>query len=245
MKTKRLLLLLVLTLSSFFFFLGNVKADTYNYTFVNDPFQYLNTNDYNTYKQSVLDYRETKAEASSLHYILYWYQNRYRAYLLTEDTLTFNKACESRNPCYKIGSAPGLVYYVGNNNNEAVNYGGSESDSVNFNSIETEYLIPTNANGIYFLETDVPNIVNNLSDTLNFTYNDTTITFDSSSTAFDATTLYNNMYGDDTPLLTSFINVVIDRLTFITSSLHDNYILLSCFTIFTLFFIILLFRRLQ
>lgn len=226
-KLKTHLLISSLLVSLFFCFTTQVKADTYNYTFTNNPFQYLNTNEYNTYKQSVLDYRETKAEASSLYYILYWYQNRYRAYLTTQDTLTFNKACETRNPCYTISSAPGLVYYVGNNNNEAVNYGGSESDSVRFSSIEIEYLIPTNANGIYFLETDVPNIVNNVSDTLNFTYNDTTITFTPSSTVFDATTLYNNMYGDPYSTISSYYTLIVNKITTLATYFYTNTYLLA------------------
>lgn len=227
-KLKTHFLIPSLLVSLFFCFVTQVKADTYNYTFNNNPFQYINTNDYNTYKQSVLDYRDTKDEASSLYYAIYWYSNQLRAYLFTADTLTFNKGCEVSNPCYYIKSSiRDRVYYVGNSNNQATNSGGSTSDWVQITSIDIPFLRPTTADGIYFLETDAPYMISNLSDTLNFIYNDTTITFDSTSTIFDAVTLYNNMYGDPYPVISNYFTLIVDKITILVTYFYNNTYLLA------------------
>lgn len=109
----------------------------------------------------------------------------------------------------------------------------------------------------YYLYTNYPNVsirwTSSFGDNIyNIVYNDYTFSFSRNMNTSPIPSLYDIWLSqqppppvDNTPLLTDFYTLVLDKIVLICDFFTSSYVYLSIFVIFILYFVILLFRRLR
>lgn len=92
----------------------------------------------------------------------------------------------------------------------------------------------------------LPHSNNDCNSNIIYTYNGDILTRscrDPYYTFYDLDNYFNGSPPDDTPLLSSFVTLVLDRLSYICDFFTSSYVLLSMFVIFIFYFVIYFFRR--
>lgn len=247
---KKIIITSILTVSLFFCFFTKVNADTITFSISdwqldlaeNVPTM-LNTianKNYSNYRYIIVAYRrysnnpweylfvhQTSGDRPYLYYLTSWndlaYYNPYNYVQCFSSDFTSLGSCS---------------YYSGNYANWTGYSNYLNPDSIN----QLVYSSPSAV-----LNSDSPVV----PDTYVFTHEDRTFNYDANS-GDPAPTLYTlREYfnaspptpPDDTPLLTSFVNVVLDKLTLTTDFFTSSYIYLSIFVIIIFYFSICLLRR--
>lgn len=243
MRKSFFFIFLILMYVSLFLMPKSVFADTYNFTFQSNPYSHINSSSFDDWKQQVIDYRDSK-NISNLHYFIFWSGNKYQAMLGTSDYLNFTiNDINTNYPVLAISSpVSSNVFYICNNNGTVQNCGGSTNDTLHFSLSNCNKLTHT-CDDLLFLDSDISDIRSSDSNVSVITYNDETFTFPNSDNLYTSVSWYNYYHGDDYPLLTQFFTLFVEKLVFVTEYISSHYIFLSMFTIFIIYFSILLIRR--
>lgn len=238
---KKLFSILAPLLVSLFFFIPQVKADTYTGTLPDSYFNYNTNNEYSTLKTYVDNYMQ---QNNLSYYIIIWgvdiYSNRLYAY--TYSTLpVFAFTQYEYRLSWRSFTNSSQSFYI-NLNSDRVNSDGTSS--IGFQNI---YVGNTTYGTIYTLIDTNINLTADFTGgniyTIHTSYGDFSL-----SNGVKLPTLVelaNPTPSDNTPLLTQFFTISIEKLQTICDFIVSSYIYLAVIVIFLIYCSIYLLRRLK
>lgn len=238
---------------SLFFFIPQVKADTYNLTFDTSLFDILSSSTYTTIKNTADTYCSSN---NCTYYFSYKRSQGYRVnyyfpgspstpyfFQGSSEYFTYNIQGGGNWRTCAYNSSTGLEISCSSNQS----YPSGDIEVIFSNNIINSYsLLYSNLSSSVFILSTTPPI--NTTNVYNLSY----LNFSGSYSVSNAyiPSLYEiyqqgNIVPDSTPLLTQFFDISIEKLQLICDFFTSSYVYLSIFVIFILYFVILLLRRLK
>lgn len=245
---KKLFLILALITSSFLF--GNsVSADTFNIEVDSAHFDYFNDDFY-----SFRDLLINKCSEDNSYYYIYYNisKKRLESYVFSSAySLVKDRYYSSQNKFYIIyGSSSYKRYYLDGGSLSSVGSGSGYQLEMIYdysvsNPVFNYYLLLDSNNDNIFFETMYKNSINLTYKTINYSISNN----DKFPTLYEIYTEYQSVVSDnphqsELDILNNFYTLSIEKISYLASSMVNNYIYLSIIVIFILIFVFkFIFRR--
>ena len=244
---KKVSILVIFTISLFFFSFSSVSAaTTYNYTFTEDDFSYIN-DDFINIRTKTLNYINN-SEDYDYYVISYDLQNsRYIVNILETKELSSDREFGSSGQYYYFNVRSSVKRFVLENDNfveigpssNLYSYVISDGVITYYNFLDYNFDIYPKSLFCYFID-------------LNLNYNDMNYTILQEEKVPSLYDLYiewkvgekYDLHEEEKNVLLNYYNLVIEKIGFLVNMFTGNYIYLSMFVIVLILVIIELVRRL-
>lgn len=233
---KKILSPLLLIIITTLFLLPEVKADTKTVRYDSTDYSFVNSSGFTSLINS-------QSSSTGAFFIIQRYSDSAYLLLKTSDITTTSLSCSAPNfvECYTSGSLSNSPRYIINSD-----YSLTSTSNYSYSMLLLD-TTGSNVGTFQLIYSSIPiiNLTGNNSLIITDDTNSTTCNPSDTCNLLPYYEFYKNFYGDNTPLLTSFVNLSIEKLSLICDFLTSSYIYLSIFVIFILYFVILFFRRLN